>query len=122
MIKSSLLYLLFLLPLIVFAQPGLDCGDNGYFDMPNSGSTSAQNPTTLCVNNSPQYYTNSDVDGDGCEDVDYSVENNIFFTFTGPAGSGCVDYEFIMTPDANQSIQATMFLSLIHISEPTRPY
>ena len=88
---------------------GLNCGDNGYTSMPNNGSTSAQDPTTLCVNGSPLYYTNSDVDGDGCEDVDYSVENNTFFTFTGPAGSGCVSYDFIMTPDANQSIQATLF-------------
>ena len=109
MIKNSLLYLLFLLPIIVFAQPGLDCGINGSYTMPNN--TTAQNPVTLCANNSPTYYTNSDVDGDGCEDVDYSVENNTFFSFTGIAGTGCISYDFTFTPTADLNLQATIFPS-----------
>ena len=109
MIKSSLLYLLFLLPIIAFAQPGLDCGINGSYTMPNN--TTAQNPVTLCANNSPTFYTNSDVDGDGCEDVDYSVENNTFFSFTGIAGTGCINYDFTFTPTADLNLQATIFPS-----------
>ena len=109
MIKSSLLYLLFLLPIIAFAQPGLDCGINGSYTMPNN--TSAQNAVTNCVNNSPLMYTNADVDGDGCEDVDYSVENNTFFSFTGIAGTGCINYDFTFTPTADLNLQATIFPS-----------
>ena len=107
MIKSSLLYLLFLLPIIAFAQPGLDCGINGSYTMPNN--TNAQNPTTTNCFNGPGYYTGADVDGDGCEDVNYSVENNTFFSFTGIAGTGCIDYDFTFTPSADLNLQATIF-------------
>ena len=105
--KKSLLYFFFLLPIIVFAQPGLDCGINGSYTMPNN--TTAQNAVTNCVNGSPQMYLNADVDGDGCEDVDYSVENNTFFSFTGIAGTGCINYDFTFTPTADLNLQATIF-------------
>lgn len=86
---------------------GLSCGDNGSYTMPNS--TSAQNPTTTNCFNGPSYYGGSDVDGDGCEDVNYSVENNTFFTFTGLPGTGCITYDFTFTPTIDLNLQATIF-------------
>ena len=107
MIRNLLISAFLLFSVYVFAQPGLDCGSNGSYNMPNN--TNAQDPTTICVNNSPLYYLNSDVDGDGCEDVDYSVENNTFFSFTGLVGTGCVNYDFTFTPTADLNLQATLF-------------
>ena len=101
-----------ILPINVFAGSsggggGLNCGMNGSYTMPNNST--ACDPTTTNCFGGPGYYLGSDVDCDGCEDVNYSVENNTFFTFTGPAGSGCVDYDFIFTPTNDLNLQATIF-------------
>jgi hypothetical protein len=82
---------------------GLACNTPVTQTMPNS--TTAQNPTITNCLNGPGYYANSDVDGDGCEDVQYSVENNRFFTFTAPAGSGCQTYTANVTPSADLNLQ-----------------
>ena len=104
--------LILLYPLSLSAQMGGGGGGGLSCDNPvveaNMGNGTGSNPTSNCING-PGYYTGSDIDGDGCEDVDYSIENFTTYSFTPPSGSGCATWDLTVTPDANQSIQVTWF-------------
>lgn len=85
---------------------GLSCGTSGSFNMPTN--TNATNPSITNCFGGPSYYVNSDVDGDGCEDVNYSVENNTFHTFTNNLGYSYT-FSITFTPTATLNLQATVW-------------
>ncbi len=72
-------------------------------------NSSGNNPTTTNCLNGPSYYAGSDLDGDGCEDVQFSVENACSFTFTAAAGTGCQTYTASLVPESTLNLQGAMF-------------
>jgi subtilisin-like proprotein convertase family protein len=95
-----------------FAQPNniqtLPCGSPDAFSLTTSGFVGS-NPTTAASSCGQCCYQGSDLDGDGDQDVSYSVENSVWYEYCNSTGSSITIDIVIDEVFNNCNVQGAVF-------------
>jgi len=125
MIKTTYCFILFLFllfglnPTYLWAQPpggtpnatSLDCGVTDEFSLGANGF-SGDNPTTSAGSCGQCCYQGSDLDGDGDQDVTFSVENTVWYEYCNTSGTAVTIDIIVLEVDGGGScnVQGAVFV------------
>lgn len=106
-------FLIVFSPICLFAQPNniqsLPCGTPDNFSLGNSGFVGS-NPTTAAGSCGQCCYSGSDLDGDGDQDVSYSVENSVWYEYCNSTASAITIDIVVDEVFNNCNVQGAVFV------------
>ena len=87
----------------------LNCGDTDSFSLGNNGFVGS-NPTSAAGSCGQCCYSGSDLDGDGDQDVSFSIENTVWYQYCNSTGSP-ITIDFVVDEvNNNCNVQGAIFV------------